>query len=311
MKKTVSVIIACYNEAQSILEMHQRLSKAFDDADVLGEMVFVENGSTDNSPEILRKLVNEDSRVMVVEMARNFGSQGAFTAGMDNAQGDAIILMDGDIQDPPELIPSLVKKWQEGYEVVYAIRTRRKERVLRRIFYKIFYRIFRKISYIDIPVDVGDFGLMDRRVADILRSMPERNRYLRGLRAWIGFKSTGVPYTRLERKYGETTNSFIDNFRWASLAIFSFSYKPLEWISTLSFFVMGLSFLSILFYVLSYFFYSQTPPGFSTLIVVTLFLGSIQLLCFSIIGQYLGRIFEEVKQRPRYLIRNVLRTSRK
>ena len=162
-----------------------------------------------------------------------------------------------------------------------------------------------------MPLDAGDFGLMDRRVADVVRSMPERNRYLRGLRAWAGFRSIGVSYTRHDRKHGETTNSFLDNIRWAMLAIFSFSYKPLEWISSLAFFITGISALTIVFYVVNYFLNSSTPRGFSTLIVVILFLGSIQLLGLSIIGQYLGRMFEEVKQRPKYIIRNVINEQSK
>lgn len=304
--KKVSAVVACYNEEKHIKEMHERLTDSFKKAGVEGQIVFVENGSVDESLVLLKKIASQDPRVTVVVMARNFGSQGAFTAGMDYADGDAVILMDGDLQDPPELIPELVEKWHEGYEVVYGFRERRKGSLSRRIAYKIFYRLFKKLSYIDIPLDAGDFGLMDKKVADVVRAMPERNRYLRGLRAWAGFRSVGVPYTRFDRKYGETTNSFLDNVRWAMLAIFSFSYKPLEWISALSFFVTGIAGVSILFYIFSYFFSGSAPQGFSTLIVVVLFMGSIQLLCLSIIGQYLGRMFEEVKQRPRYIIRNVL-----
>lgn len=304
--KKISVVVACYNEEKHIEEMHKRLSSAFQQAGVDGQIVFVENGSADGSLALLERLAAKDPHVTVVVMARNFGSQGAFTAGMDYATGDAVVLMDGDLQDPPEVIPDLVAKWREGYEVVYGFRKRRHGSASRRVTYKIFYRLFKKLSYIDIPLDAGDFGLMDRRVADVIRSMPERNRYLRGLRAWVGFRNAGVPYTRHDRKHGDTTNSFFDNVRWAMLAIFSFSYKPLEWISSLAFLVTTASLLSIVFYIVNYFVSGTAPQGFSTLIVMVLFLGSIQLLCLSIIGQYLGRMFEEVKQRPRYIVRNVL-----
>lgn len=306
MRQSVSVIVACYNEGKHIPETYERLKKMFSESGVSGQMIFVENGSTDESWLILSDLAEKDKAVTVVSMARNFGSQGAFTAGMDFASGDGVVLMDGDLQDPPELIGNFIKKWHEGFDIVYGVRTKRKGSIFRRIAYKIFYRVFRRLSYVEVPVDAGDFGLMDRKVVEVIRAMPERNRYLRGLRAWVGFRSTGVSYTRSNRKYGETTNSFLDNLRWAMLAIFSFSYKPLELISYLAFLVVGFSFLTAIFYVLYYLVNRDAPKGFSTLIVIMLFLGGIQLLCLSIVGQYLGRIFEEVKQRPRYIVNQIL-----
>ncbi|MFA6436200.1 MAG: glycosyltransferase family 2 protein, partial [Candidatus Gracilibacteria bacterium] len=219
--KTISVVIPCYNEALNIPELHERLVSVFNQVQVLYQIIFVENGSKDNSKEILKDLARKDKNVMVPILSRNFGPQGAFTAGMNFATGDAVILMDGDLQDPPEMIPQFIEKWQQGFPIVYGVRTKRKGSLFRRIGYKLFYRLFRKMSYLDIPLDAGEFGLLDQKVVKVMRSLPERDRYLRGLRAWTGFKHTGVPYHRPDRKYGETATSFFDNFHWAMLGLFS------------------------------------------------------------------------------------------
>lgn len=303
--KTVSVVIPCYNERDNIVPMYQRLTAALRDVTTSYELIFVNNGSYDRSEPIFDQLAAADPRVSVVTLSRNFGAPGAYTCGLEYASGDCVICIDGDIQDPPELIPAFVEKWREGYDVVYGSRVKRKGSIIRRIGYKAFYRIFRRLSYIDIPVDAGDFALMDRRVVDVINAMPERDRFIRGLRAWAGFRQTGIPYVRQDRVAGRTSNSLFDLFRWASMGIVSFSYAPLELISLLAAIVVGLSAAAIVVYTALYFIFPSAPRGFQTLLVMILFLGSIQLLCLSIIGTYLGKIFEEIKGRPKYIIQHV------
>jgi dolichol-phosphate mannosyltransferase len=218
-----------------------------------------------------------------------------------------VALLDGDLQDPPELIEDFYKRWQEGYEVVYGVRVKREAPMLLAASYKIFYRLFRATSYVPIPVDAGDFSLLDRRVVIVLNNLPENNRFIRGLRAWAGFKQVGVPYVRPERMFGRTTNSWLNNLRWARKAIFSFSYVPLELITGLAFFtVMIASLAALALIVIRLIAPSIVPSGFTTVIVLMLFLGGIQLLCLSIIGSYLEHIYDEVKRRPPYVVESVL-----
>jgi dolichol-phosphate mannosyltransferase len=307
-QKQISVIIPCYNEEKNILPMYQRLTKAFASLPKYQyQIIYINNGSADRSAKIFDKLAKSDKKVVVITLSRNFyKSQGAYTAGMDYATGEAVILLDGDIQDPPELIPKFIAKWESGYDIVYGQRAKRKGSLILKTCYKLFYRLFHKLAYIDIPLDAGDFSLMDKQVYHIIRLMPEKDRYIRGLRAWVGFRQIGLPYTRQERKHGFTTNSFIDNLRWVSLAIFSFSYFPLELISWLAFFIVGLSILAMIGYTIAYFIFPAfNPQGFLTLLVAILFLGGIQLLSLSIIGQYLGKMFEEIKNRPKYIVQHV------
>ncbi|MCR4431962.1 MAG: glycosyltransferase family 2 protein [Tepidanaerobacteraceae bacterium] len=310
--KKISVIIPCYNEEGNILNMYERLIKVLNPITNNYELVFINNGSTDNSYKIFDYLTERDPKVTVIELSRNFGSsQPAYTCGLEYVTGDCAVLIDGDIQDPPELIPNMITKWLEGYDVVYGIRKKRKGSLIRRIGYKIFYRMLKKLAYIDIPLDAGDFSLIDRKVIDALNLLPERNRFIRGLRAWVGFKSIGIEYTREDRKAGKTSNSFMDNIRWAKMGIFSFSYYPLELISYIAFIVMLISLIGICVYIISYFVYPNAPRGFSTLIVAILFLGAVQLLSLSIIGEYLGKIFEETKGRPIYIIKRIINDHRK
>jgi dolichol-phosphate mannosyltransferase len=269
------------------------------------EIVFVNNGSYDSSAPIFDELAAADPHVTVLTLSRNFGAQGAYTSGLEYASGDCVVCLDGDIQDPPELIPTFIEKWRAGFDVVYGVRTRRKGSLIRRIGYKAFYRLLRRVSYVEIPLDAGDFGLMDRRVVDVMNAMPERNRLIRGLRAWAGFYQTGVPYIREERFSGRTTNSLLALFRWASLGIVSFSFAPLELISYLAGAVVALTGIAIVVYLTLYFIFPTAPRGFETLLVAVLFLGAVQLLCLGIIGSYLARMFEEVKARPKYLIQDV------
>jgi len=307
---TLSIIVPVYNEEEVLPEFCARLRAALTTVPCAAEILFVDDGSLDSTPELLEKLASEDERVRVLRFTRNFGHQAALCAGIDHCTGDAAVLMDADLQDPPELIPQFLEKWQQGYEVVYGVRTKREATRFLQVAYKAFYRVFRALSYIDVPRDAGDFSLMDRRVVDSLNLMPERDRFLRGLRAWVGFKQIGVPYVRPERMFGVTTNNLIKNIAWARKGIFSFSYVPLELISYLAFGVTTLAALALVFYLVVYFIRPPAVGGVMTLIVVTLFLGGIQLLCLAIIGDYLGRVFEEVKQRPLFVVKSILNDPR-
>jgi polyisoprenyl-phosphate glycosyltransferase len=303
----VSAVIACYRDGDAIPIMHQRLAAAFEEAGVDGEIIFVNDGSPDDSGEILAGLAERDPMVTVINHSRPFGSQSAFTSGMRIASGDAIVLLDGDLQDPPELIPELVEKWKEGYDIVYGERVEREAGRLMRFAYKRFYRVFRRLSYVDVPLDAGDFGLMDRRAVDALNSLPERHRFIRGLRAWVGFRQIGVPYRRPERMFGTSTNNLVKNLGWARRAIVSFSYAPLDLITWLALSVVGISFIGMFVQLgLRIASPGAAPKGITTVLLVVLFLGGIQLLCLSIIGSYLAHMYEETKHRPAYVIDDVL-----
>ena len=227
----LTAVIACYKDARAIPIMHERLTKAFESIDVDYEIIFVNDASPDNTDAVLTKLCKKDPRVIAVEHSRNFGSQSAFLSGMEIATGDGVILLDGDLQDPPELIPNFYEKWLEGYEVVYGRRVGREAPALLRVAYKAFYRVFRNLATVPIPVDAGDFSLLDAKVVRELVSLPETDRFIRGLRAWVGFKQTGVDYHRPERMFGSTTNNLRKNLSWARKGIFSFSFAPLEFMT--------------------------------------------------------------------------------
>ncbi len=309
----LSVVVVCYRDEGNIRALYERLTKSVQSLGYAYEILYVNDNSPDQSESILRELASQDSHLTVIHQARNFGAQAAFTAGMVQAMGDAVILMDGDLQDPPELIGEFVKKWLEGYDVVYGVR-RKRERSMGKLnewLYHLFYILFRRLSYISMPLDAGEFSLMDRRVVDAINHLPERDRLLRGLRAWVGFRQTGVEYVRPERYSGTSTNSFWKNLRWARKAIFSFSYAPLEWVSYLAVSVMMLSIIGMIFYIISFFVYPDVPRGTTTIFVLILFLGSVQLLSISIIAEYVGRIFEETKQRPRYISREIQNDHRR
>jgi dolichol-phosphate mannosyltransferase len=311
-KDKVSIVIACYRDGQAIPIMYERLKTALEAVPIAFEIIFVNDASPDDSEAVLGELAAKDPRVVAITHSRNFGSQAAFTSGMRIATGDAVVLMDGDLQDPPEIIPQLIAKWREGYDVVYGERVKREATLFLQVAYKLFYRLFSALSYVRVPRDAGDFSLIDRKVVEVMNAMPERDRFLRGLRAWAGFKQIGVPYTRPERMFGRTTNSLGKNIAWARKGIFSFSFAPLEWISYLAGFVTFISFVAIVFYLVAYLIDpSKSPTGFMTLLMVSLFLGSIQLLCLAIIGDYVGRVFEEVKQRPHFVVKSILNDPRK
>ncbi|HXI13147.1 MAG TPA: glycosyltransferase family 2 protein [Thermoanaerobaculia bacterium] len=306
----LSAIIACYRDGPAIPVMHQRLTEVFTRLGVDYEIIFVNDNSPDNAREVLTALVQRDPHVIAVNHARNFGSQSAFTSGMRISTGDAVVLLDGDLQDPPELIAQFYEKWQEGFEVVYGVRVKREATMFLRVSYKLFYRLFRAASYVSVPLDAGDFSLIDRKVVDALNSLPETNRFLRGLRAWVGFRQTGVPYVRPERMFGVTTNSALRNIGWARKAILSFSYVPLEFITWIALSTVATSALAIIYQIgLRLLRPEATPSGITTLIVVILFLGGVQLLCLAIIGSYLAHIYDEAKRRPAYIVESILRAG--
>jgi dolichol-phosphate mannosyltransferase len=306
-RSRLSAVIACYRDAQAVPIMHDRLVSVFTKLGVDYEIIFVNDASPDNAAEVLAELAARSKNVTVITHTRNFGSQSAFTSGMRVATGDAVILLDGDLQDPPELIEEFYSKWREGYDVVYGRRVKRDATLFLRVAYKAFYRVFRAASYVPMPLDAGDFSLLDRRVVDALNSLPENNRFLRGLRAWVGFRQIGIPYTRPERMFGRTTNSLLKNLAWARQGIFSFSYIPLDLITYLAVatVVVGLV-LAVIQIVVRVLRPELVPSGFTTLIILILFLGGIQLLCLAIIGAYLAHIYDEVKRRPPYLVRSIL-----
>jgi dolichol-phosphate mannosyltransferase len=225
---------------------------------------------------------------------------------MNEATGDAVVLLDGDLQDPPELIEEFAEKWISGYDVVYGSRVKRDTSLLMNISYKIFYRIFNKLSYINIPLDAGDFSLMDRKVVDAINSLKESDRFIRGLRAWTGFKQIGVPYNRPERQFGKSTNNFFKNIQWAKKGIFSFSHLPLEIMSLISYLVFLFSGIAVFIYTLLYFLKDEAPKGVTTLIVLVLFLGAVQLLSISILSEYIAKILDETKKRPNFIVKRII-----
>lgn len=306
-KKKISAIIACYKDNQAIPFMYKRLKEVFAKINVNYEIIFVNDGSPDDSEKVIGKIVRKDVNVIGINHSRNFGSQMAFTSGMEISKGDAVVLLDGDLQDPPEMIEKFYKKWLEGFDVVYGIRVKREAPLFMQIMYKVFYRIFHKLSYVKIPVDAGDFSLIDKKVVQSLLLLQERDRFLRGLRAWVGFRQIGVPYVRPERMFGITTNSLLKNFDWAIKGIFSFSYVPLRLITLLSLGVFILSIFAILAQIILTFLFPGTPRGTTTILVTVLFLGAIQLLGIAILGEYISKIFEEVKQRPKFIVKSILR----
>jgi len=303
--KKLTVILPAYNDADVIDIMIERLGQEMShlEAKYDFEVIFIDDGSRDATLELFRQQSLRDNRFKYISFSRNFGHQIAVSAGIDVAEGDGIIIMDIDLQDPPEFISELVSKWEEGYDVVYAVRKKRKENIIKRICYKSFYALLKRFSYLNIPVDAGDFWLIDRKVADVLRSMPERNRFVRGLRAWAGYRQIGIVYERAKRAAGKTGYTFSKLLKVAYDGIFSFSFAPLRAITIFGFFLSFLSFLAGFFLIIIKLVYGIPVPGWTSLVVIVTFNQGILLLFIGVIGEYLGRIFDEVKQRPKYVIK--------
>lgn len=305
----ISVTIPIYNEVETLAELHRRLTAALEP---LGsyEIVFVDDRSSDGSWDALLELSAADERVRLVRLSRNFGHQVAISAGLDAARGDAIVLMDGDLQDPPELIPELVARWRDGYDVVYAVRTEREgESAFKRATATLFYRFIRRMASIDIPEQAGDFRLFSRRAADAMRAMPERARFLRGMASWVGFRQTGVPYRRDARFAGETKYPLRKMIRFAADAVTSFSTTPLRVVSTVGFAVVGFCGLYLIYTLYRHFFTDETVQGWTSVVVVVLLLGGVQLVSLGIVGEYVARIFEEAKGRPLYFVDEIVERS--
>jgi dolichol-phosphate mannosyltransferase len=306
-RPTLSVVAPVFNEEAILHELYRRLSKVLDDAGLDWELVLINDGSRDRSPEIMRELHAADPRVKVINFARNFGHQVAITAGADYASGDAVCIIDADLQDPPEVILDLLAKWREGYEVVYAVRSERKgETWFKEFTAKAFYRIIYKITDINIPMDTGDFRLMDRKVVEALRTMREKHRFMRGMSVWVGFKQTGVHYVRAERFAGVTKYPLKKMLKFALDGITSFSYFPLQLATYIGFVSAALAVLGILVTIILRLTGSHAFYGQATTLVAVLFLGGVQLISLGIIGEYLGRIYDEVKGRPLYIVREAL-----
>jgi dolichol-phosphate mannosyltransferase len=309
-RRSVSAVIACYNDAQAIPVMHKRLSETFRQLDVDYELIFVNDGSPDDSADVIREISLGDPHVIGITHSRNFGSQMAFRSGMELATMDGVVLLDGDLQDPPELIHEFYANWEQGYDVVYGRRIKREMPWYRGLEYKLFYRIFARYSYVNIPLDAGDFSLMDRRVVRWLLNCPERDLFMRGLRAYVGFKQTGVDYVRPERMFGRSTNSFMKNIDWAKKAIFSFSDAPLTMLTNAGIFLLAVSSLmALVVFLLRVFVPDIAPHGFTTVLLLTLIFGSLNLFAIGLVGEYVSKIMTEVKGRPRLIRTSLIRNG--
>jgi polyisoprenyl-phosphate glycosyltransferase len=305
----LTLVIPIYNESLVLETLFDRVRSASADWGMDFEVIMVDDGSRDDSLTIMADLNRRDPRFKGVSLSRNFGHQVAVTAGLQHVNGRVVAIMDADLQDPPEILAKFLAKWREGFDVIYAVRTNRKENIFIRTAFWGFYRIMSWLSEMQIPLDAGDFCVMDRKVVDILNEMPERNRFVRGLRAWAGFRQTGLTYDRPERLAGDVSFSLHHRIKFAFDGIISFSYKPLRFFGIFGLIVSVAGFLGIALFVVSKIFsISITPytygqiPGFFPIISAIVFLGGIQLIGLGLFGEYIGRIYDEVKKRPQYIV---------
>ena len=303
MQPTFTIIAPVYNEAESLPVLYQRVKEVMDSTGEPWELMLIDDGSNDGSTDMIRSLAKQDERVRPIIFARNFGHQIAVTAGLDYSRGQAVIIIDSDLQDPPEVILDLIAKWREGFEVVYAVRAEREGETWFKTFTaSLFYRLIYRITDVKIPLDTGDFRLMDRKVVNVMNSMREKHRFLRGMSAWVGFKQTGVPYKRAARFAGSTKYPFRKMFRLALNAITGFSYFPLQVATYLGFIAALLSIIAIPIVAIGRLTGTGAFTGQATTLIAVLFLGGVQLICVGILGEYIGRIYDEVKGRPLYIV---------
>ncbi len=303
---TVSIVAPIYNEAENIPELYRRVCEVIEPNVASWEILMVDDGSTDGSTELIRELADRDERVRPIIFARNFGHQLALTAGLDYSRGDAVVVIDADLQDPPEVILDLIAKWREGYEVVYAVRAEREgESWFKKTTASLFYRLINAITKVDIPLDTGDFRLLDRQVVDVLKQMRERHRFPRGMSAWVGFRQIGVEYQRKARYAGETKYPLRKMFRLALDAITGFSYFPLQLATYMGFAAAGMSILAIPVVIILRLAGSHAFFGQASTLIAVLFLGGVQLISLGILGEYVGRLYDEAKGRPLYIVREV------
>ncbi len=300
--ETLSVVVPVLDEEAVLEEFYARLTAALQGLPCQAEMIFVDDGSRDRTPAILAELAGHDARVRVLRFTRNFGHQAALCAGLDHCRGDAVVMIDADLQDPPELIHALHAKWKEGYAVVYGQRLRVEEGLLKRVVYHLFYRLLRSLANIDIPLDTGDFSLLDRAVVEHLRALPERTRFLRGLRSWVGLRQIGLEYRRHARRRGASKYSLAKLFKLAFDGIFSFSAVPLKLALILGLVASACGFTASVVLIVMRLRHQFDLPGWTSLAVMVLFLGGIQLVTVGLVGEYVARIYEEVKRRPLYLV---------
>lgn len=300
----ISVIVPMYHEEEVAAECYKRLKKVMNDNKINHELIFVDDGSRDKTFNILRQIAEEDKKVRIISFSRNFGHQIAVTAGVNKARGNAMVVIDADLQDPPELIPNMIKLWKQGYEVVYAKRKKRRgESFFKLTTAKLFYRVLDKMTDINIPLDTGDFRLIDRKVADVFNSMSENNRFVRGMISWIGFKQIPIEYEREERFAGETKYPLRKMLKFASDGIISFSAKPLRLMGIVGMFCVIISLAIFLYAIAVKLFESkEVITGWTSIITVVTFFGGVQLLSISVLGEYIGRIYDESKKRPLYVI---------
>lgn len=302
----LSIIIPIYNESGNINLLYDRVKKVAEGISPSHEMVFINDGSKDNSIDLVKQLASKDPCVKYINFARNFGHQIAVTAGLDHCTGEKVVIIDADLQDPPELIIDMHNKMHEGFEVVYAKRrSRAGESFMKKWTAKMFYRMLQRITSVNIPVDTGDFRIMDRKIVDVLKQMPEQHKFLRGQISWIGFNQTYIEYDRAERHAGETGYTYKKMIRFAVDGITAFSSAPLKLATTLGFIVSGLAFLYSLIVLWGKIFNDSTVQGWTSLMLVILFIGGVQLICIGIIGEYLNRLGSDVKKRPLYIVREV------
>jgi dolichol-phosphate mannosyltransferase len=301
---TYSVVVPIHNEQESLHELHRRLADVLSRLDGDAEVLLVDDGSTDLSYPLMLEIHRRDPRFRIVQLARNFGHQLAITAGIDLAVGDAVVVMDGDLQHPPELLPELAERWREGFDVVYGMMTDRPEGFVKRLTARVFYKVLRRLASVEIPA-AGDFRLADRRVIEAFRAMPERNRFVRGMFAWLGYRQIAVPYVAPERFAGRSKYTIGRMIRLATDGLVSFSTRPLRLALDLGFVVSALSFLFGIGSLVSKYAGVLLVPGWLTIVLVTSFLGGIQLMVIGVVGEYVGRIYDEVKARPLYLVREL------
>ncbi len=300
----LSVVVPLFNEEENVAELYRRLVAALDSLWLSYELIFVNDGSSDHTAALLDELRRRDTRVVPLHLSRNFGHQPAISAGLAHARGQAVIVMDGDLQDPPEVLGRFLERWREGYEVVYAVRTQRKEGFLKRTGYSLFYRLLHAVSDLEIPLDSGDFCLMDRKVVEVLNHLPERVRFVRGLRSFVGFRQIGVPYPRAAREAGAPKYTLRALVRLALDGLFNFSSAPLKWIAALGVLFGGLAGLGLVWLLVHAWRSGSSPAGWEWTGVIVLLMSAVQLVSLGIVGEYVRRIFLEVKGRPAYILRD-------
>lgn len=303
-----SIIFPIYNEEKNISSLYNRIKKVMDKLQKDYELIFINDGSLDRTRVFLEELHEKDKKVKIINFSRNFGHQIAVSAGLRYAKGDYMAVLDSDLQDPPEILPQFFIKLDEGYDAVYAIRKRRKENIIKKLCYSFFYRLLRTIANIAIPLDSGDFCVINRRVVNAINSLPERNRFVRGLRSWVGFRQIGIEYERDARLAGHTKYTFSRLIKLAFDGIFSFSYVPLQLMSYMGFIALVFSFIGILVAVYMKFFTTNynRVPGFATTFILLMFTAGLQMFSLGIMGEYMRRIYDEIKQRPQYIIESAI-----